>query len=397
MKTILPLTALWTALVPLPQIARAQVDVPPEGLRLSPTVQMIYDTNMLRQNDDFVSGDKDDLRITPSVDLTFRRQIGMHQLTVVGSAGYDFHQRYEFLDRERISLLADGDLSVTGYCHARPRVRLNFAQASLSDQGVIAGNTQRTQDYRLTVDCDKPHGFYPVITVGYLNTSNSADARRVFDIDTITAAAGIGFSKQSLGDVQLNVSYERFRRPHVDEAIPTLRNGAENYSAGILFRRSVAPRLSWQVNANYIRTKPRADGLSSYSGLGYGAQANWHPSPRFFLLLDVDRSSRNNSNSGATYIIQTDFALRANLKAGARSTITAGASWSRRNFKGELLLDPVEARRRDTTKAVTLGYRYTLRDRLKAGLELRHERRSTPVDRFRYHYSSAMLFVGLDL
>ncbi|WP_022683439.1 outer membrane beta-barrel protein [Sphingobium bisphenolivorans] len=395
MKSILPLTALCTAI--LPQMARAQVDVPPDGLRVSPTVRLLYDTNMLRQNDDLVTGDTDDLRITPTVDLTFRRQIGMHLLTVVGSAGYDFHQRYKFLDRERVTLLADGDLSVTGYCHARPRVRLNLAQANLEDQGVIVGNTQRTQDYRLRVDCDRPYGFYPVATVGYLKTTNSADARRKFNISTVLGAVGIGYSKESLGDVELNFSYERFRRPHVDEAIPTLRDGAENYAAGILFRRAVAPRLSWQVNANYIRTKPRADGLPSYSGLGYGAQANWRPSPRFSLLLDVDRSSRNQSSSGATYIIQTDVGLRANLKAGARSTITAGASWSHRNYKGELMLDPGEARDRDTTRAVTAGYRYTLRDRLQAGLELRHERRSTPVESYRYHYSSAMLFVGLDL
>ena len=397
MKRTLLLTAIGAAMIPLPHMARAQVEVPPEGLRVSPTVRLLYDSNLLRQNDDLVTGKMYDVRITPAVDVTFRRQFGMHQLTVVGSAGYDFHRRYDFLDRERFTLRADGDLSVTGYCHARPRVRLDFAQANLADQGVIVGNTQRTQDYRLTVDCEKPHGFYPVATVGYLKTTNSADARRVFNIDTMMASAGIGYSKQSLGDVQLSVSYERFRRPNASDAIPGLRDGAENYSAGILFRRSVAPRLSWQLNANYFKTKPRAEGLPSFSGLGYGAQINWHPSPRFSLLLDVDRSSRNQSNIGATYIIQTDIALRSNLRLGARSNISAGGSWSRRNFKGELLLDPVEARRRDTTKAAFAGYRYRLRDRLQTGVEVRHERRSTPIDRFRYHYTSAMLFVGLDL
>src|SRR3546814_17416969 len=62
--------------------------------------------------------------------------------------------------------------------------------------------TQRTQDYRVAVDCEKPYGFFPVAAMGYLNTSNSASSRRIFDIDTSTAMAGIGYSKASLGEIR---------------------------------------------------------------------------------------------------------------------------------------------------------------------------------------------------
>ena len=52
--------------------AFAQVEVPPDGLTVAPTVRMLYDDNVLRQSDDLVSGDKDDIRITPALDVTFR-------------------------------------------------------------------------------------------------------------------------------------------------------------------------------------------------------------------------------------------------------------------------------------------------------------------------------------
>ena len=399
MKQFSIMSAAATAAFMIPQAALSQteVEVPPDGLRVRPTVRLLYDNNILRQNDELGTGEQDDLRITPSVDVTYRRRFGLHQLTVIGSAGYDFHQRFEFLDRERISLQADGDLSVAGYCHVHPRARLNFAQSNLSDQGVIDGNTQKTQDYRIAVDCEKPYGFFPVAAVGYLNTSNSASRRRVFDIDTSTAMAGIGYSKASLGEIRLAFQYERFRRPNADEAIAGLRDGAENYRAGILFRRAVAPRLSWQLGANYFRTKPRAPGIADFSGLGVEARAAYTPSNRLSIRFDVDRSSRNQSNTGATYIVQTDFTLRGNLKLGGRSGLSLGGTYSRRLFKGELQLDTPLLRRSDRTSAVFAGYRYQLRGRLNAGAEIRHEWRTTAVDQFRYKSTSGLLFVGLDL
>lgn len=397
MKWFRQVGLLCMAISSMPGGAWAQVDVPPDGLRVVPTVRLLYDDNIYRRDDNFVVGDKDDIRITPSVDVTLRRQMGMHLVTVVGSLGYDFHDRNKFLDRERIALTGDADLSIAGYCHARPRVRLNFAQANLSDQGVIVGNSQRTQDYRLTVDCEKPYGIYPVATIGYLTTTNSADARRIFNINTLAASIGAGYSKASLGDIRLMFEYERFRRPNADDLVPDMRSGADNYSVGLTFRRHVAPRLSWQVSGSYIRTKPLSPMRPEFSGLGFGAQANWRPSPRFSLIADLNRSSRNQSNTGATYIVETDYGLRGNLAVGSRSTISAGATALHRRFKGELLLDVVEPRLRDTTRAVFGSYRYALRKRLNLGTEVRHERRTTPIARYRYHYTSAMIFIGLEL
>lgn len=392
-----PIAFMTGAALMIPQAASAQVDVPPDGLRVIPTARLLYDNNILRVNEDIVTGDRDDLRITPSVDVTFRRQFGQHMLTVIGSAGYDFHQRFEFLDRERISLQANADLAVMGYCHVEPRARLNFAQSNLSDQGEIVGNSQRTQDYRIELDCEKPYGIYPIAAVGYLDTSNSTTRRRVFDINTSTAMAGIGYSKASLGEIRLSVQYERYRRPHADEAIFGLQDGANSYRAGILFRRKVAPRLSWQLGANYFKTKPRQAEIPSSSGMGFEGQLAYTPSTRLWIVFDADRSSRNQSNTGATFILQTDFSLRGNLKLGGRGTLTAGGSYSHRKFRGELELDTMILRRADTTRALYTGYRYQLRSRLNAGVEVRHEWRETPVDRFKYKATSGLMFVGLDL
>ncbi len=385
-----------SALLPV-QIAHAQVEVPPEGLRVVPTVRLLYDDNLLRQNDDLIPGDKDDLRITPSVDVTFNRQFGMHRATLVGSLGYDFHQRFEGLDRERITLVGTGDLQVSGTCHIRPRARLNFAQSNLADQGVRVGNSQRTQDYQVTAECDKPYGYYPVVTLGYLTTQNSARSREPFDINTKSAGIGFAYSKASLGDLRLMLNFDAFRRPNVDQMTIRRSSGADNYRVGLEFRRSVAPRLSWYLGASYIHTRALDAEVEDFSGLGFMAGAAYKPSQRFSLLVDAQRSTRNQSNTGATYIVQTDITLRSDLRVGSRTTFSAGAAYAKRDFEGELLIDTETARGSDSTKSLFAGVRYNLRNRMNIGYEVRHEWRTTDVDRYRYKFTSAMLLVGFQL
>lgn len=389
--------ALACLSVPVARPVRAQTDVPPDGLRLTPTVRLNYDDNVLRRDAEYVSGPRDDWRITPGVDLTLRQQGGAYDLMLVGSLGYDFYNRFDNLNRERISLLANGSLRATGSCHIRPRIRLDFAQSNLSDQGDLIGNSQRTQDYRLRFDCDKPYRLTPVLAVGYLTTKNSADRRRVFNIDTQSATAGLAYAKPSLGALELTATYERFRRPHADESRPGLREGAENYSIGLLFRRSVAPRLSWRLGGRYLRTDARASGVADFSGFGYEAGVDYVPSSRFSLSLESERSSRNQSNTGAAYIVETDVTLRAGYRIGTRSALSGGGTVARRRFHGELLLDTPYTRRSDTTAALFLGYRYRLRDRLHLGADLRHEWRTGKADYFNYTSTAAMLSIGVQL
>ncbi|MFT3965873.1 MAG: porin [Sphingobium sp.] len=377
--------------------AFAQVDVPPDGLTVTPTVRLMYDSNVLRQNQNNYPGDLDGTRITPSIDATFRRQFGLHQVTVVGTLGYDFYSKQDFLNRERIAVAANADIKATGYCHVKPNGTLDFSQSNLADQGEIVGNTQRTQNYRVTFDCDKPYSFYPVVTVGYLFTQNSSNRRRVFDVNTFEVSGGIGYNKPSLGDIQLTASYERYRRPNVDEVIPGLRDGAENYAFGARFSRAVAPRLSWHIGANYFTTKPRALTLARFKGVGLSGGFNFHPSPNLSIVGDGSRSSRNQGSTGATFIIETRYSLRANAKIGARSTLTGGASISNRQFKGELLLDTNVRRIADTTTTLNIGYRYTLRDRLQIGTELRHEWRTSKAAVYEYKDTTAMLLLGVQL
>lgn len=377
--------------------AYAQVDVPPDGLSVSPTIRLVYDTNVLRQSEQFRGGDTDDLRITPGVDVTFRKQFGLHQISAVGSLGYDFYQRFDDLNRERINLLAKGDFKVTGLCYLRPSARLNFAQSNLADQGELVGNTQRTQDYSVTAQCDKPYGYYPVLTLGYLTTDNSASSRRVFDINTRSVGLGFAYSKASLGDVRLMFNYDAFRRPNHDEDSSTISGGADNYHVGIEFKRAVAPRLSWNAGLSYIHTKAQDSRVEDFSGLGYHVGANYRPWPTLSVVLDVTRSTRNQSNTGATYVLETDFSLRADGKLGSRSTVQAGASYGKRQFKGELLIDTDDLRSSDKTTALFAGYRYALRSRLNAGFELRHEWRESDLNRYRYRYTSSSLFISLQL
>ena len=51
----------------------------------------------------------------------------------------------------------------------------------------------------------------------------------------------------------------------------------------------------------------------------------------------------------------------------------------------------------DETIALNAGYRFALRSRLTAGVDVRHEWRESAVERYRYKSTSMMLSLGLTL
>ena len=148
-------TILW------PVGALAQTETPPDTLSIRPTVRATYNSNILKLSEERAPGPRDDWQFTPSVDFTIRKLIGgRHLATFIGSAGYDLHPRFTFLDRERIETQASVDVALGEYCRVKPGIDLNFAQAQLSDQGVIDGNTARQVDYALSFACRRPVGLY---------------------------------------------------------------------------------------------------------------------------------------------------------------------------------------------------------------------------------------------
>lgn len=364
--------------------ASASAQTPPDTLEVRADVVSTFDTNMLRLSEERAPGDRDDVRVTPRIDIDVRQLIGgRHQLTVGGNAGYDFNARNTFLDRERIDLNGDVNVAVGAFCTIRPGVRLNWAQSQLADQGEIVGNTERRTDYDIALACRRPVGLYPRLRGRVTRVTNSADARSVYNLDEHFVEAGLGYSLPSLGDVLLIASYERFDRPELREEVDR-NDRTETYRAGLEFRRAVAPRVSFRASAYYIHVDAEDDGWSSFSGIGFRTGVEYRPAPSLETDIQFSRDISNQSNIATAYTIQTEARLNASYRPSPRSQVRLGGGYVHRVFRGQLIVDTPYPRDRDTTWGVFAGYSVDVTRRLRAALSVRHEERDAPLSYYRF-------------
>ncbi len=377
--------------------ASAQVDMPPDTLVIQPTVRATYDDNMLKLSRLRAPDERDDLRITPSIDFTLRRLLGgRHQVTLTGLAGYDLHRNFKFLNRERIEATAEVDFVVAGSCRARPAAAVNWAQANLSDQGFVVGNTLRQTDLELTLSCRRAAGLYPTVTGRISRATNTAESREIFNLHNEYVRAGIGYRVPSIGDLVASVEYERFDRPKLRSRLGIDdRTGTWRY--GLLFTRNVAPRISFRAAANHFRVKPRAPAIADFSGFGFEGGVDVRPSPALAIAFRAGRAASSQGNTGATYIILTNWQVSASYKPGARTEFQLGGSLRHRNFKDELFIDTPFPRDFDRTATVRLGVTRALNQKIRAGLAASYERRSANIDYYEYKSASVTAQIGVRL
>lgn len=377
--------------------ALAQVDMPPDILIVQPTLRASYDDNRLKLSKERAPGDRDDFVFTPSIDFTIRKLIGgRHQATLTGFAGYDIHRDFKFLDRERIEATGEVNFQVAGSCQVRPGAAVNWAQANLSDQGFIVGNTLRQTDLEITIACRRAAGLYPTATGRISRATNSAQSRDIFNLHNDFASAGIGYRVPSIGDLVASVEYERFERPKLRSRLG-IDDRTETMRYGLLFTRDVAPRVSFRASANYFRVNPRSPNWSNFSGFGFRAGVSVRPSPALSFNFDGSRSATSQGNIGTTYIIETDWRLSAKYKASARTDFQLGGRLRHRNFQGELMIDTPIARDFDRTAQVNIGVTRAINRRIQAGISARHERRTANVSFYEYRSTSVTAQIGVRL
>lgn len=374
-----------------------EVDQPPDLLVIRPTIRATYDDNMLKLSKIRAPSDRDDLRFTPTIDFTVRRLIaGQHQLTLTGMAGYDLHRTNKFLNRERIEATAQVNVVVAGACTVRPEASVNWAQANLSDQGFVVGNTLRQTDLEVTVACRRAAGLYPIVSGRISRAINTAQSRELFNLHNEFASAGVGYRVPSIGDLVATVEYERFDRPEFRSRLG-IDDRSTTWRYGLLFTRNVAPRVSFRAAANYFTVDPRAAGLDDFSGVGFEAGVNFRPSPALSINFRGARAATSQGNTGSTYVIQTRWQLTASYRLGAETEFQLGAQLNRRRFMDELLVDTPFPRDFDRTWTFNAGVTRALSEKIRAGVSARYERRNANIAYYEYHSASVTAQIGVRL
>ncbi len=351
---------------------------------LVPSVRAVYDTNVLRHVD-LDGGSRNNVRVTPGIDLDYRRLFGRVALGVSGSAGYDFNSRFGFLDQSRIDFNGSARAPVGAICSVKAeasydRFRFDF------DDTQAAGATSTTQVYSATASCERGAGFSPVVGITYRTLDNSRAS--YFNYEQYLGNLGIAYAQPSVGTVTLNATVAQLRRPDIAE-LTGFEDDTDVYSLSLGLDRSVSPRVRIRAAAGVTKADPQRASVPSFFGASYSGQVEWLPNPRFTVAGTAVRQVTNQNGFSATYVIREDYTLAAGLKVSAKSRISLTGNHTQREFRGDDLIPSLLPIRADRSNAVLANYSYDLSRRLRVGITLGHRWRN--ADNPVYNYKSTVL------
>lgn len=359
-------------------------------LVVTPSVRTIYDSNVLRYNDD-ADGPRDNVRVTAGVDVLVRRTFGRTALNVAGTVGYDFNSRFKFLNRTRIELAGGARTPVGAICQVALDASYYQFQFDLGDVDRIVGATTRLQTYDLGVSCNRAAGFSPLAGVTY--TDRSSGSSGLFSSNTLGARAGVSYAKPSLGVLTLSASRARIRRPGVRDLLGN-DDGTNITQVSLGLSRNVAPRFGFSAGFGYVTANPKRAGVSAFSGLSFNGEATWRPKPRFVVTGSADRQVTSQNGINATYVIRDNYQLGVSYQLSRASRFRVSAVHVNRDFRGREALPLATGIGRDSTDILTGSYSYDAARLLRYTFSVSQRWRDADVSRFDYKSTVAAVGIG---
>lgn len=360
-------------------------------------VDTLYDSNVLRLSDARAAGvNRDDIIFRPNLGIDISRPFGRNQIGLTGTVGYDFHKDNTRLDRERINLTADSTVRFGARCQIEPRATLNIRQTDLEDLGVVRRSRTTYKSVSARVACPRSAGFTPTLQGSYSDSSSSNLLRRRNDVAILTGRAGLLYARPSLGEIEFYVARSEFNREDRADMVGTpFDPDTAVTQAGLVFSRSVSPRLRGSAAVTYANADPKSPAVTGFSGLNYGINAAWDPTSRLSLTGEFSRLLTANSSIDASYILQEVYRVRATYRLTAKTRLQAGASRRNRSFRGVVAIIPGQPRRDDQADEIDASVNYAATRRLSVNLVGRYRVNDTNNDFF--DYSTSQLGLGVSL
>lgn len=351
---------------------------PVNRIEVAPRVALAYDSNVFQLNEDRIAGKPSDTIVTPGIGLQVSRAIGRNSVDLSADIGYDLHRRYTTLDQIRVAVSGGAHLALGGVCTADPRADVRIRQNNDAALATTAKNAQTVQDYALTLACQRAVGLYPSVTLTRGTVDNGDAARALVNQRSEGVEGGIGYAVPSIGALLLEYGAERIRQPNLPDAaggdagLGGGLGGSDVTRYAATFTRAVAPRLSFQLGGRYLVVKPKAGGQDDFNGGGYDVTVDYHPSPRYALVLTADRDVSGSGDVAVSYVIDTRYALRGTAKLSSRARLSLSGEYADLHYRGEdPLLYPVP-RVYEHAASVATDMRYDLGQAIELGLYARY-------------------------
>lgn len=300
------------------------------GLHLTAGLDLLYDDNVYRV-DDRVEDPTGDLIVTPSLEATFGKPIGRHDILLRGKVGYDQFVSESQRSKLRIDTEAKANIRFGATCLVTPHASYRQQRADYGDLNSATENLQKFSNAGADFTCERP-GLFPVASYSH-DTTRNADQFDYADQTSDTFMGGVGYAMPSLGT--LTAYYER-----VNSKRDTL--GIENRinSYGLRFQRSVSPLTQVDADVRWLDVNSDSAAVGGYSGLGWNVKLSTSIVPRLKLTGETERAIINDS------LIASGFAIESRYRIGGEFSISeltaAGlyAEWDRRKFRQDAALRP---------------------------------------------------------
>lgn len=371
-------------------------------LTITAGAELRHDNNVARASEARAAARgvaRDDIIISPSLDIDLVKPLGRHQVAVNGTVSYDFYRRNSFLNRDRIGITASAIVRPGG-CSVTVEPGFSRRQSDLGEIAIpVAGgqdsvrNVQTTQTYAGSVECGNKVGFRPVAAVERTIANNSNSARRFSDNRRTSYSAGVGYARPTFGKLQLLLAQENVDYPN--RPLPGgSQDGYQTRSAGVRFEREIGANLRLIGQANYLSLRPERAGVPGFKGITYDVGAVLTLADRLKLAANLSRAAQPALQADAAYRIQRVWDVSADFAVSSLLSLSANASFGERSYAGEqptfgpLLGD-------DRRNSYSVGVNYAFSDRLTLSADIRYENRDS-LSAF-YDYDSLSETISIKL
>ncbi|NNM77248.1 outer membrane beta-barrel protein [Sphingomonas sp. ID1715] len=390
---------------------RAPSGPPARSIGIRAAVDVSYDSNAFGLSDALIrqgrlaGRSKDDISITPSLQLDITQPFGRQAAYLRGTIGYDFYLQNSQLQRERIQLDGGVNLQVGHGCSggvnaAYGRFKSNSGDVFvLGDEPLIRDiNTQETLVFGGRAQCGGAIGITPAI--GYQHSQIRNDSRffKLNDSNSDSFDGSIGYSRPSLGRISLYGTYTTAKYlnrtviglPGPIPGIPT--DGVESYSAGVRFERQIGTRVQGSIAGGYSWVNPKNIFSNKFRGSSYSASLNIRPFDAMSLDLLASREAETTNAVFASYSITEIYALNGTYRLNRKMSANFGSSYQSRDYRGRFAtVDGAATLGEDKFVRAYVGLAYDLNRRLRLNGLVSQQRRKADNPLFNYNNTTVSL------
>jgi hypothetical protein len=365
-----------------------QIPVGADHLVITPSGEVVYDTNVARS--DAAEAALRGLQLAdesyrPAVTVDFLRAIGDQSVFIQGTGGYDFYGHDTVLNNARINVTGGAQLRL-GSCKSAIYDNYAESQTSLDElTSVAVRNLRSDETVALNADCAPPIGFTPTL---YASTTWSTNSNALVAINNDRSSqvrAGLAYLQPVIGKISLVAQYEDIDFPNrpIGSGPGAHTEDFQVYSGGVTFDHHIGARIEATLQAFYTNVRPNVPQAAAFNGPTYLADVEYHATSRITATLHAEQDVKPSQQLGSTLDREETYLGKVEYNVNPLLTLSAGPSYTSQRFEGASLGPIVELTSQQTVEVFGDAELHFAR-RFVLILDAREENRRANIEAFSY-------------